>query len=251
MYQELQLFEESFNSEPVWSTEGNDLPLPPLAVGDQFEHLSMSAIYWRRPPRPGQVFRVVALKHVFKDSTDPGPTADYSLMVAVALDDFADRQEAALDEAETKLEDQTRRGDFLSAMLIDLAQHTAPELRNKLVQGVVSSMKAKPAHGIEDEAESAWEEAARILQADGHGLADMQRGDVESDVRGALKKLGREDRLTLWLEEAQLNDWFSDDWPKSATAFDPLTHLRGALDLVEEQLTRRVLSLLYAHELAA
>lgn len=247
MYHELQLFEESFDHHPVWGTEGNDLPLPTLAVGDLFEHDSLPAIHWRTPPEPGQVFKVIAIKHVFSE-TGPGPEANHLLMVAVALGDLESRQEAALDEAESALENQTRRGDFLSVLLRDLAQHTAPEVRDKLVQGIVSAMKGMSAHGIEDEAESAWEEAAMILQANDHLLADMLQGEIQADVRRAIAQLDREDRLTLWLADAELDDWFPDDWPDAQTALDPLTRWREAMDAAEQQMTQRVLTLLYAHE---
>ncbi len=80
MYQELQIFEESFE-HPVWGTEDNDLPLPTLAVGDLFEHDSLPGIHWRTPPEPGQVFKVVAIKHVFRE-TGSGPEADHLLKVS-------------------------------------------------------------------------------------------------------------------------------------------------------------------------
>jgi hypothetical protein len=248
MYQELQLFEETFDGYPVWGTEGNDLPLPALRVGDLFEHESLPAMNWRTPPKPSQAFKVIAIKHVFRE-TGRGPEADHLLKVAVALDDLESRQEAALNEAETDLENQTRRGDFLSVLLCDLAKYKAPEVRNKLVQGIVSTMKDMAAHGIEDEAGNSWEEAAMILQADGHVLAEMLRGEIQADVRRAIAQLDSEDRLTLWLAAAGLDDWYPDDFPDAQSRFDPLTHSRRALDTAEEQLTEYVLSLLYAHDL--
>lgn len=248
MYQELQLFEESFNRPPVWGAEGYGLPLPTLAVGDLFEHDSLPDLQWRRPPEPGQVFKVVAVKHVFRE-TGPGPEVNHLLMVAVALDDLQSRQDAELDQAEADAEHQTRRGDFLNALVCDLARHCAPEVRQKLVHGIVSSMKAMSAHGIEDEAQSAWEEAAMILQADGHILTNMLQSEIQADVGRAIAELEREDRLTLWLADAGLDDWYPDDFPKAQAAFDPLAHSRRTLDTAEEKLTRRVVTLLYEHVL--
>ncbi len=187
MYQELQLFEESFDRHPVWGTEGNDLPLPAMAVGDQFEHDSLPAIHWRMPPKPGQVFKVVAIKHVFSE-TGCGPEANHLLKVAVALDNLADRQETALIEAEQDLQRQTGRADFLQSVAREQARRTAPDVLNKVVDGIESEMKSMPAHGIESEAVSAWDEAAAILQANGHMLAEMQRSEIESSVRLAFKR---------------------------------------------------------------
>lgn len=67
-------------------------------------------------------------------------------------------------------------------------------------------------------------------------------------MRRAIAQLDREDRLTLWLADAELDDWFPDDWPDAQTALDPLTRWREAMDAAEQQMTRRVLTLLYAHE---
>lgn len=225
MYQELELFEETFDGRPVWSTEGNDLPLPPLAVGDLFEHDSLPNIRWRWSPEPGQVFKVIAIKHVFRE-TGRGPEATHLLKVAVALGDLESRQEAKLYQIETALEAQTRRGDFLDILIYELAIHNWPEVQDKLIQSIVSSMKATPARGIEDEAENAWQEAAIILQANNHLLADMLQREIQSEVQRAIAKLEREDRLILWLAAAGLDDWYPDDFPDAPTGFDPLKHSR-------------------------
>lgn len=61
MYQTLELFEDTFERDPIWSTEGSNSPLPALAVGDIFEHESLCNIDWRKGPEPGQVFKVTAI----------------------------------------------------------------------------------------------------------------------------------------------------------------------------------------------
>lgn len=249
MYQELELFEETFDSGPVWGTEGNDLPLPTLAVGDLFGHDMLPDIHWRRPPESGQVFKVVAIKHVFRE-TGTGPEVNHVLMVAVALDDMESRQEAAWSQAESDLEIQTRRGDFLNALVCDLANHNAPEVQDKLVQGIVSAMKIVSARGINDEAENAWEEAAMILQSDGHDLAETLRGEIQADVLRAIKQSDREVQLILWLATAGLDDWCLGEFPLAQEAFNVLDHSRRALDTAGELLTERVLSLLCSHDLS-
>lgn len=248
MYQELEIFEETFDGYPVWSTEGNDPPLPGLALGDLFEHDGLPNIRWRRPPEPGQIFKVIAVKHVFRE-TGCGPEANHLLKVAVALGDLESRHEAELYQANAALEDQTRRGDFLTALMWDLAKYNAPEIRSRLVQGIVLNMKITPARGIEDEAENEWEEAAIILQANDHLLADMLQREIQSDVQRAIAKLQREDRLTLWLAASGLDDWCPEDFPDAQASFDPLAHSSSTLDTAEEKLSRQVLSLLYAHDL--
>lgn len=247
MYQELQLFEESFDRHPVWGTEGNDLPLPPLAVGDLFEHDSLPAIHWRMPPEPGQVFKVVAIKHVFSEN-GRGPEANHLLKVAVALDNLADRQEAALIEAEQALQRQTGRSDFLQSVARKQARRTAPDVLNKIVDGIESEMKSTPAHGIESEAVSAWDEAAAILQTDGHALADMLRSQMESIVRAAFKRLNDDDRLAVWLAYADLNECFYEDWPDVHAGFDPWTVWATTMGAVDEEVSGRVLNMLHEHQ---
>ena len=248
MYQELQLFEESFDRHPVWGTEGNDLPLPPLAVGDLFEHDSLPAIRWRMPPEPGQVFKVVAIKHVFSEN-GRGPEANHLLKVAVALDNLADRQEAALIEAEQDLQRQTGRADFLQSVAREQARRTAPDVLNKVVDGIELEMKSTPAHGIESEAVSAWDEAAAILQANGHDLAEILRSQIEFSVRLAFKRLGDDDRLAVWLAYADLNDCFYGEWPDVHSGFDPWTVWAATMQEVDEEVSGRITNMLYAHQL--
>ena len=248
MYQELQLFEESFDRHPVWGTEGNDLPLPPLAVGDLFEHDSLPSINWRMPPEPGQVFKVVAIKHVFSEN-GRGPEANHLLKVAVALDNLADRQEAALIEAEQDLQRQTGRADFLQSVAREQARRTAPDVLNKVVDGIELEMKSTPAHGIESEAVSAWDEAAAILQANGHDLAEILRSQIEFSVRLAFKRLGDDDRLAVWLAYADLNDCFYGEWPDVHSGFDPWTVWAATMQEVDEEVSGRITNMLYAHQL--
>ena len=244
MYQELQLFEDSFDRHPVWGTEGNDSRLPTLAVGDLFEHDSLPAIDWRMPPEPGQVFKVVAIKHVFSEN-GRGPEANHLLKVAVALDDLADRQEVALIEAEQDLQRQTGRADFLHGMAREQARRTAPDVLNKLVDGIESDMKCTPAHGIDSEALCAWSEAAAILQADGLALAEILRSQIESSVRLAFKRLSADDRLAVWLAHADLNECFYEDWPGVHAGFDPWTTWAATMGAVDEEVSGRVMNMLY------
>lgn len=247
MYQELELFEETFDSRPLWSTEGNDLALPALAVGDLFEHDSLPNIRWRRPPELGQVFKVIAIKHVFRE-TGSGPEADHLLKIAVALDDLESRQEAARNEAETDLKNQTRRGDFLDFLLYELAIHNKTKVWEKLIQDIVSAMKITPARGIHGEAKFAWEEAALILQANDHLRADILQPYIKADAQRAIEKMNRVDRLILWLEAAGMDDFSPDDFPNAKTGFDSLKYSRKTLETVESQLIEQVVSLLHAHD---
>ena len=249
MYQELQIFEESFSSRfPVWGTEANDLPLPTLAVGDAFDHTSLPGIPWRMPPEPGQNFKVIAVRHAFS-STGPGPEADYVMQIAVALDDLESRQEAALIEAEQDLQRQTGRADFLQSVAREQARRTAPDVLNKVVDGIELEMKSTPAHGIESEAVSAWDEAAAILQANGHDLAEILRSQIEFSVRLAFKRLGDDDRLAVWLAYADLNDCFYGEWPDVHSGFDPWTVWAATMQEVDEEVSGRITNMLYAHQL--
>ena len=195
----------------------------------------------------GQVFKVVAIKHVFSEN-GRGPEANHLLKVAVALDNLADRQEAALIEAEQDLQRQTGRSDFLQSVARKQARRTAPDVLNKIVDGIESEMKSTPAHGIESEAVSAWDEAAAILQTDGHALADMLRSQMESIVRAAFKRLNDDDRLAVWLAYADLNECFYEDWPDVHAGFDPWTVWATTMGAVDEEVSGRVLNMLHEHQ---
>ena len=248
MYQELELFEESFDGCPVWSTEGSDLPLPLIAVGNLFEHDGLPNICWRMPPEPTQVFKVIAIKHVFRE-TGRGAKTTHLLKVAVALGGLESRQEVELYQAETALENQTRRGDFLDFLLYELASHDAAEVWEKLILDTVSAMKTTPARGIHGEAEFAWEEAALIFQTSDHLQIDILQPYFRADVQRAIAKMNRIDRLILWLESAVLENWFPDDFPNAKTGFDPLKHSPKTLETVESQLMEHIVSLLHAHDI--
>lgn len=244
----LLLFEESFHRPPLWITKAAS-PFPALAVGDSFEHGGLPAIRWCREPEAGQIFKITQIKHDFHDDED-GP--HYSLLVCVALDDFEARREAELADAEQALENQTRRADFFESLAQDQARSTAPAVMDTTVQSIVSRLKTRPAHGVVSEAVSEWEEAAQILQANDHLLAEMLRSEIRGSAVRALKQMGRADRLAVWLADADLNNWFSDqNWPDPKGAFDPLEQWRGALDETVNEITQRIFSELHAHELAA
>ena len=110
-------------------------------------------------------------------------------------------------------------------------------------------MKSTPAHGIESEAESAWDEAAAILQANGHDLAEILRSQIEFSVRLAFKRLGDEDRLAVWLAHADLNECFYEDWPEVHAGFDPWTVWAATMQEIDEEVSERVLNMLHEHQL--
>lgn len=250
MYQELQIFEESFdNLFPVWGTEANDLSLPTLAVGDVFDHTGLPGIRWCKPPEAEQQFKVIAIRHAFS-ATGQGPEVDYVLQVAVALDALADGQQAALIDAEEDLQRQTGRADYLQSVAREQARRTAPDVLNKVVDGIESEMKSTPAHGIESEALNAWDEAAAILQADGHALTEMLRAEIESSVRRAFKHLTDGDRLAVWLAYADVTEcFFGRDWPEVHAGFDPQTVWDATMREIDEEVSGRITNMLYAHEL--
>lgn len=241
MYQELQLFEESFKSSPVWGTEGNDMPLPALHVGDIFDHHSLPSVRWWSPPQKDQHFKVMAVKHAFSEF-GPGPETNHLMQVLVALDDFDNRQEAELRDAETSLASETRRADFVGELLADIAKKHARALFEAVEQSVIYTMKNSEAHDTGGEATNAWQEAAIILKADGHLFADMVRSDIKSKVAVALEKLSRADRLTMCLARSDLKDWFdSDTWPEKHSDFDPLNDWHEPMDEIEEELCNEVI----------
>lgn len=169
----------------------------------------------------------------------------------VALDDFEARRDAELADAEQALENQTSRANFLEGIGYELAQSAAPALLDKAIKGIVGRLKTRSAHGIVSEAASEWEEAAHILQANGHLLAEMLRSEIRGSVTVALKQMSRADRLSLWLAEMDLNECFTDfTWPDPEAAFEPLAHWSGTLDETENEIVQWILSALHAHELA-
>lgn len=244
MYQELQVFEDTFECQAFWGTEGNDLPLPAFSVGDVFEHQSVPHHRLRRMPEHDEVFKVVAVKHVFTE-TGPGPEANHLLMVAIALDGAVDPREQALEEARQELIGEKRRGDFFEALTKELGRHYGEQLFDQVAGRVESTMKANPATGIEEEAKSAWHETAKILQANGHILADMAVGEVEAAVWQTLTKLKRAEKIALLLQDSDLDGEYCGDWPAADEFFDPMVGARESMGFVAEQITKLVLSSLY------
>jgi hypothetical protein len=99
------------------------------------------------------------------------------------------------------------------------------------------------------EALSAWNEAAAILQADGHGLADMLRSQIESSVRLAFKRLSDDDRRAIWLAHDDLNECFYEGWPDVHAGFDPWKVWTSPLPEIDEEVSQRVVNKLYQHQL--
>lgn len=204
MYQELIVFVGSFDSHPVWGTEGNDLPLPTLAVGDVLE---VPTLHWHGIPEAKPVYRVTAVKHAFTD-TGIGPEANHQVLVTIAQDDTP-TLDAELDKALEIAERHQKSSAFWQTMLNDLAQQQVPNLLDALVQVAREAMKNQPAHGM-TEASSEWTEAASILQADGHLLADTVNKQLVSRVHDAIQRLSREDRLFLWLAHRGMEEVEAD-----------------------------------------
>lgn len=240
MYQELTVHIDSFKSPPVWGTEGNDLPLPTLAVGDVLE---VPALAWHSDPAATPVFRVTAIKHVFTD-TGPGPEANHLVMVTVA-EDGARTLEDERDDALNDAEKHEKHSAFWRTLLKDVARQRAPALLVAVLQGIQQAMQSQPAHGIEA-AGTEWLESARILQGDGHGLADMLRGRLAGSVCEAIKALPREERLVLWLAQGA----FDEEWETSADprSFEP-DGRSDALNQLEDELLRQLQTQLLDTEL--
>ncbi|MDP2416352.1 MAG: hypothetical protein U1D25_05500 [Hydrogenophaga sp.] len=237
MYQELIVHIDSFDAPPVWGTEANDLPLPTLAVGDVLE---VPGLAWHSPTKPHPVFRVTAVKHVFTD-TGPGPEANHQLMVTVAADG-SPTQEDELNDALAEAEQHQRHSAFWRSLLKDVARQRAPALMDAVLQGIQQAMQSRPAHGIEA-ADNEWLEAARILQADGHGLADILRSTLGGSVYEAIKALPREERLVLWLAQSG----FDEEWEDSADPrdFEPDGRSDALNQLEDELLSQLQTELLY------
>ena len=245
MHYTLVLFEESFKHPPLWITKAPS-PFPALAVGDSFEHAGLPEIRWHREPEAGQLFKITQIKHDFHDDEN-GP--HHSLLVCVALDDLEARCDAELADAEQALANQTRRADFFESLAREQAGVAAPALIDTAVRGIVSRLKTQPAHGIASEVASEWEEAAQILQANDHLLAEILKTEIRRSVARALKQMSQADRLAVWLATADLNDWFFDeDWPDPEADFDPAVRWSGVLDEAEEKIVRRIESALLDHE---
>lgn len=232
MYQELIVFVDSFESEPVWSTEGNDLPLPALARGDVLDVPPLRGGPDEAPP----VWRVTAVKHVFNDA-GRGPEANHQLLVTVR-EDKEPTLEQELEQAEVRNEELKQHSQFWQTLLGDIAEQQAPALRDALLQGIEHAMKRQPARGIET-ASNEWREAATIVQADGHMLEDMLTKQLRGSIHQALQGLPREERLLLWLEQGGLHE----EWETSAQpqGFEP-DGRSDALDRLQKKLLHRLLT---------
>ncbi len=231
MYQELIVHIDTFRSQPVWSTEGNDLPLPTLAVGDVLE---VPPLAWHGAPADQPVFRVTAIKHVFTD-TGPGPEANHQMVVTVA-EDGSRPLEDELDDALNEAEKHQKHSVFWRTLLQDVVEQRAPAIRGAVLQSIRQAMKNQPACDIA-EVSNAWQEAASILQADGHELAEMLRGTLAGSVHQAVKALPREERLVLWLAAGGLHE----EWETGAEphGFEP-DGRSDALDSLQERLVRQL-----------
>ncbi len=232
MYQELIVHFETFQSPEVWSTEGNDLPLPALAVGDVLE-VPPLAHERDRDGKPA-VFRITAVKHTFTD-TGSGPEANHRVLVTVK-EDGSRTPEEELDDALGEVEKHQQIGAFWRGLLEDVAEQRAPALMDAVLQGIRQAMKSQPAH-LASEARNAWQEAASILQADGHYLAEVLQGHLGGSVYEAIKALPREERLLLWLNEGG----FHEEWETAAEprGFEPDSR-SDALDRLQEKLLRQL-----------
>jgi hypothetical protein len=233
MYQELQIFQDNFDGQLLWGTEGNDLPIPTLAKGDVFE--LPGAHWWEESRHQGTAYRVVSVSHVFTD-TGPGPECNY--LMKIVIEQFKP-EESDLDlraqELECELERESQKVDFLEHIATTAGGLAAPTIFKALVSDIVANMKSDPAHGIED-ADNAWHEAAIILNSNGHVLAQMMQDKLLEKIQHALRALSQTDRIALWIWCDGLETWMSvwDDlsWDKQLSSFDP-TEWNGVFDQVE------------------
>jgi hypothetical protein len=233
MYQELQIFKNSFEGELLWGTEGNDLPIPSLAKGDVFE--LPGAHWWEESHHQGMAYRVVSVSHVFMD-TGPGPECNY--LMKVVIEQFKP-EESDLDlrtqELEFELEREIQKVDFLEHIATTTGGLAAPTIFSALVSDIVANMKSDPAQGIED-ASNAWHEAAIILKSNGHLLAQMMLDELLGKTQQALQALNLKDRIALWIWcdglETWMREWDDFSWDKHSSSFDP-AEWNGVFDKVE------------------
>lgn len=235
MYQELIVHLDTFQSPEVWGTEGNDLPLPALAVGDVLE---VPPLNWNRAPEEKAVYRVTAIQHAFTD-TGAGPEANHQMRVTVA-EDGSPTLEDQLEEAQDEIEKHRQIAAFWRGLLEDVVEQRAPAIQGAVLQSIRQAMKNQPAFGMA-EAGNEWQEAASILQADGHELAEMLRGTLAGSVYQAVKALPREERLVLWLAAGGVHE----EWETAAEphGFEP-DGRSDALDHLQEKLVRQLHTLL-------
>lgn len=236
MYQELIVHLDTFESPPVWGTEGNDLPLPTLAVGDV---LAVPGLTWRDAPDPQPVYRVTAVKHVFTEMGGPTPEANHQMVVTVAQHGAHTLDEELKEELASALNDaekHRKHSAFWRTLLQDVVEQRAPAIQGAVLQSIRQTMKNQPAFGMA-EAGNEWQEAASILQADGHELAEMLRGTLAGSVVQAVKALPREERLVLWLAAGGLHE----EWETAAEphGFEP-DGRSNALDHLQEKLLRQL-----------
>lgn len=60
----LEIYEESFINDPLWSAEAST-PFPSVSVGDRFEQRSLAEQSWHSSPSENQEFRVKDVEHIF------------------------------------------------------------------------------------------------------------------------------------------------------------------------------------------
>jgi hypothetical protein len=77
----LEVYENSFINDPVWSVEAKT-PFPTLSIGDRFDQRALTNVAWDREANDDQEYRVIDIDHIF---WNVGGKLGHKLMVKLAL----------------------------------------------------------------------------------------------------------------------------------------------------------------------
>jgi hypothetical protein len=146
-------------------------------------------------------------------------------------------------EFEREAERMRHRAEFFAEVAGELVPAVARRILDACAEAIVTRLSTEPARGVDEDALSAWQEAAGILQADDHLLRETMISELQGLADEATRGLSVSDRVAVWLHtargeaDADADLWDSED----LRHFDPLTAYRGALDDAHERIVRQVL----------
>jgi len=167
-----------------------------------------------------------------------------------------DPQYLELLDAQAETESQSRRAEFAELLARSMAADLCAGLLDRCAAGIESELRSTPARGLTANDQTAWLEAAEVVQAAGHLLREEVDSEVASLADAAVRRLSLAQRQALWLHyedspESTDLKYVTDEWAtRDLSDFDPAKAWPGALEEVESAIVRRVLTALANERLA-
>lgn len=217
-------------------------PLPSLELGQRFDPDAWPPDRFGPPVADGEALFVVRSETRVRE-VGRALLCHRTLTLAAS----ADPQYVEVVEARAETESQRRLAEFAESLARNMAADLAQGLVDRCAADIEGELRSTPSRGLAAADQTAWHEAAEVLQADQHLLRSETESEVESLVYAAVRSLTLAQRQALWLHRensAESTDlkYLTDEWAdRDLLSFDPATAWPGALDAVEAAIVRRVL----------